>query len=65
MVGGETRGGEAETCGGAPRCIGEGPGHADGAMEDGTRWGELRAGRGASPYVSVGHGLGSKHRESG
>ena len=63
LEGGETRGGkaetcggEAETCGGALRCIGEGPGRADGAVEDGTCWGELGAGRGVSPYVSVGCG---------
>ena len=58
---------EAETLGGAPRCVGEGPGRADEAMEDGTHWGELRAGRGVSLYVVWDMGMpwvGSEHRES-
>ena len=60
--------GEAETRGGAPRSVGEGPGCADGAMEDGTHWGEPGAGRGASLYVVWDMGMpwvGSEHRESG
>ena len=56
LEGGEMRGGEAETRGGAPRHVSEGQRRADWAVEDGTCWGELGAGRGASPYVGVGHG---------
>ena len=56
LEGGKTCGGEAKTHGGAPRHVGEGPGRADGAVEDGTCWGELRVGHGAYPYVGVGCG---------
>ena len=56
LDGGEMHGGEAKTHGGALRRVGEGPGHVDGAMEDGTHWGELGVGHGASPYVGVGRG---------
>ena len=64
LEGGEMHGGEAKTHGGALRRVGEGPGHVDGAMEDGTHWGELGAGRGASLYVMWDIGMpwvGSEH----
>ena len=68
LEGGEMHGGEAETHGGAPRRVSEGPGRMDGAVEDGTRWGELGWVVGC-PRMSVWDGgmpwVGSEHRESG